>query len=254
MKNKSQTLGSVKKTFEIVRYLETRGKVGVSRIAEDLGYHKTTVHSHLRTLHSMGYVVKDDGEYELSLQFLKHGGKVRDRLPIFREGKEELETLASETGELANLAVEQNGQIVVILMIEGSNAIHDEAPMGKHTHIHCTAIGKAILAHYPEKRVHEFIDEQGMPKLTENTITDRETLFDRLNQIRERGFAIDNEEGRKGIKCIGAPIFGTEDKPVGALSITGPKTRLSDEAYHDNLSQKIMDVANVIEIKMEYRD
>jgi len=250
----SQTLGSVEKTFEIVRYLDTEGKVGVSKIAEDLGYHKATVHSHLRTLNSIGYVISDDGEYELSLQFLRHGGRVRNRLPLFREGKEEIKNLASKTGELANLGVIQNGRVVVIFMVEGEDAVHDEAPVGKHTHVHSTALGKSILAHYPEERVHEILDDRGMPELTENTITDREELFQQLKQVHERGFAIDEEEGRKGIKCIGAPIFGPDGDPVGAVSVTGPKTRLSDEIYHENISQTILDVANVIEVKLEYRE
>lgn len=250
----SQTLGSIEKTFDIIQYLDTEGKVGVSRIADELGYHKTTVHSHLRTLQALGYVISDNGEYELSLQFLKHGGRARNRLPLFTEGKEEIKNLANQTGELANLAVEQNGRIVVLFMVEGSDAVHDEAPVGKHTYMHTTALGKSILAHYPEERVHEILDDRGMRQLTENTITTKEALFDNLERVRERGFAIDEEEGQKGIKCIGAPIFGPRDEPVGALSITGPKTRLSDETYHENISQRVLDVANVIEVKLEYRE
>jgi len=254
MEGNSQTLSSVEKTFEILDYLDGEGRAGVSHVADALGYHKATVHSHLRTLHSIGYVIRDDGEYELSLQFLKNGGRVRNRLPLFREGKDEVENLATETGELANLGVEQNGRIVVVYMVEGANAAHDDAPMGKHTHVHSTALGKSILAHYREEQVNDILDERGMPALTDNTITDRDALFDQFQDVRERGFAVDEEEGRKGIKCIAAPIFGPGDEPVGALSITGPKTRLSDKTYFENISQQILDSANVIEVKLEYRE
>jgi len=170
----------------IIEQIRETGGAGVTELARRTDLHKSTVHSHLRTLVQCGYLVKEDDVYRLSLRFLAHGGRVRNDMEIYQGGVSVIRNLASESGELANLGGEENRKLVVIFMTEGENAVHDLAPAGKYTDMHSTAMGKAILAHLPRERTERIIERHGLPARTENTITDRAALSSELEQIPRR--------------------------------------------------------------------
>lgn len=247
-----QPLRSIEKSFTILERLQERNGARVTELADDLDMHKSTVHSHLRTLRACGYVIKAGDEYQRSLRFLQHGGHLRDQLDIFSSGADAVRELSQETGELANLGVEENGKCVIVYMAEGENAVHDGTPVGKYTDMHSTAIGKAMLAHMGREAVEAVIDEHGMPEHTEYTITDLDALFEELESIREQGYSIDRQEGNLGIKCIAAPVLDQADRPVGGVSITGPEKRLNNDDYHDTVVNKVLNTSNVIEVKLQY--
>lgn len=248
----ARTLGTIEKAFFIIEQIRETGGAGVTELARRTDLHKSTVHSHLRTLVQCGYLVKEDDVYRLSLRFLAHGGRVRNDMEIYQEGVSVIRDLASESGELANLGVEENGKLVVIFMTEGENAVHDRAPAGKYTDMHSTAMGKAILAHLPRERTERIIERHGLPARTENTITDRAALSSELEQIREDGFAIDDQEGHTGISCIAAPVLHDDGTPIGGVSVTGPTRKLEDDEYRHSITQQILKGANVIEVNIMY--
>lgn len=254
-KNDSKgTIGAVETAFEVVETLEKVDSMGVSEVAEKLGIPRSTAHIYLKTLESEGYVTNNSGQYCLSLRFLKHGGRARNRLKLYRAAKEHVDRLADETGEVGNLGAEERGQRVLVYKSEVQDAIYDNTPTGEYTNLHWTALGKAILAHLPPERADEIIDEYGLPEQTQHTITDRDELEDELEMIREQGYSVEDEERREGVVAIAVPIQDKEDpETVYAISISGPTKRIkSGSEANPEFIEDVQQAANVIELQYNH--
>lgn len=248
MEEETKTIGAVERSFEIIEKLEEFGSMGVSELAGELSTSKSTVYTHLNTLLQNGYVVKEsDGLYRLSCQFLRIGGMVRNRIPLFHQAKDEVDRLAGETGERTNLVIEEQGWTTCIYSVNPENSTDLSMSLGERRYLHATASGKAILAHFPSDRVAEIVERHGLPAFTDQTITSREQLERELETIRETGIAIDDEENIEGLCCIGAPIV-VEDTVLGSISISGPARRFNDQTRSEALREAVRDAANVVQI------
>ena len=244
---------SLETAFRILEALETLDAPGVTEVADEVGVAKSTVFDHLRTLEDNDFVVRTaDRGYEIGLRFLDYGGRVRSDMPLYEIGKVEVEKLADETGELVNLVVEEHGLGVYLDYVKGSNAINLDTYVGKREHLHNTAFGKAMLAFMPETRVDEIVAKHGFPQETERSVSNREELDERLERVRERGFAVDREERLAGLRCVAVPIKGGDDGVLGAVSISGPTSRLQDDRLLNELSNETMRTANILEINLTY--
>lgn len=228
---------------------ETEGRV--TELAKRLDISKSAVHNHLSTLEQHGYVVKEDDHYRLGLKFLDLGGSIRNGLRLFKVAEPEVKQLAEETGELANLMTEELGRGVYLYRSKGMDAVDMDTYIGMRKHLHATALGKAILSCFPEPRVREIIDRHGLPAVTENTITDPAALFEDLENIRQQGFAVDDEEATGGVRCIAAPVT-TDDRVLGSISISGPTSRLRGNRFDREIPDKVRSAANVIELNVKY--
>jgi DNA-binding IclR family transcriptional regulator len=246
-----QTIQAVERSFEIIEYLRTHGAATATEVSNELGYSSSTAHIHLKTLNEVGYVVRDDNEYSLGLRFLRAGTSVRERMPFFRAAKSEIDSLAEETGEGVGIAVEENGKRVSIYHARGADSVHDNAPIGEFTNMHWTALGKALLAYKDPAEVIAILDRHGMPKATEHTITDRDQLLEELEDTRDRGYSLETEERREGLRSIGLPVQ-ISDTTIGAISITGPVHRLTDNRIESALLDQLREAANVIEVNYRY--
>jgi DNA-binding IclR family transcriptional regulator len=224
----------------------------VTDIADRTGLPKSTVYNHLQTLLANQYVTRSGEGYRLGLRFLEHGGYTRDRMDIFQIAKGEIEDLATETGELVNLLVEEHGRGVYLYRERGEQAVTLDSYLGKRQGLHSTAFGKAMLAYMPDDRVHRILDRHGMPPRTERTITDRDDLFEELAEIRDRKFAYDDEESLEGLRCVASPILTQDSEVLGAVSVSGPISRLSGDRFDDEIPDLLRSTTNVIEINMTY--
>ena len=243
---------AVQTMFRVVDGLRDLEQAGVSELAQHLGLPKSTAHVYLKTLEDEGYAINEDGRYRPSLRFLELGGEIRQQLPIFQAVRAQIHDLSAETGEVANLGIEEGGKRVLLYSSEPSGGVFDNSPVGQYTRMHWTALGKALLAQFPDERVHEIVDRHGLPRATEHTITDRDELFAELERIRDRGFSIEDEERREGIKALAVKIQYDEDpSPVAAVSISGPKRRIGEEDY-DELLDAIRNAVNVTEIRFKH--
>lgn len=250
----TRTLQSVERALDIIDVLaEAAEPLGVTDLSEHIDLPTSTLYVHLQTLYEKNYVVKDDGKYRLSLRFLHHGGQLRERIPVYSHGRSVARDLSKETGELVNLAVEEDGRGAVIFMSRGEDTAVDMAPVGKYAYLHQPAYGKAILAEFSHEKVDEVIEKWGLRAVTANTITSRDALHAELEESRERGYTIERDEGDVGISCIGASICNESGNPVGAISATIPSNKLRDETVESQLSQKILNAANIIELKIKQR-
>lgn len=238
--------------FGIIEFLKTNPGAGVSKIAEELGVANSTVHAHLSTLREQEYVIKRGTNYELSLRFLELGNQTRKNCVLDPIAKAALQTLAEETGEIAWLMTEQNGWAVHLWKEMGRSGIQTHGQIGSHSHMHCLAGGKAMLAHLPRSRVLEIIERRGLPAKAKNTITDPDELFDELQTVRERGCAFNDEEVERGLRCVGAPIIVENDGVVGAISVCGPAQRVTEERHETEIREKLLGCTNEIELRITH--
>lgn len=248
------TLEGVEKSFEIIAAIQNLGSVGVTELADHLGIPASTTQIHLNTLRNGGYVIKDEGEYRLGLKFLEHGGYARRRIDLYRAAKSHINGLAEETGEAANLGVAENGRRVLIYKSESpSDAIYDNAPTGERTHLHWTALGKALLSGMPDERIERIVDRHGLPAKTEHTITEEDRLFEEIATIRRRGYSIEDQDRRKGILAVGVPIDEEgADGVAGAICVSGPRSRFWDDGIDPEIVDAVENTANVVQLQYNH--
>ncbi|WP_101295839.1 IclR family transcriptional regulator [Halegenticoccus soli] len=253
-----RTVKSAETTLEIIETLRRLDGAGVSEIAEHVNRSVGTVHTYLATLRQRGYVVQEGNSYRLSFHFVALGEHVRNRSDLYRAGKEEIDRLATETGECAHLIVEQNGYEVSLYEAFGEHAVgmkfyvqNREAP---REHLQCTASGKVILAHLPDRRIREIIDRLDFVPRTPNTITDEETLLETLERVRERGFALNDEEEIQGMRAVAAPITDRDNTLLGAVSLSAPVRRIREDVFRKEIPERVVQAANVIEVNLQTAD
>lgn len=245
-------LGTVNRSFDIIRALEALEGAGVTELAEEIGLSKGAVHTHLNTLRANDVVVKDENVYRLGLRFITFGEFVKRQRSLYEAGQDEIDELAESTGEYAHLMVEERGRGFHIYKGRGENAVgqsYHDWNLQKADHLHYSAAGKSILSCLDPDHVHDIFDTYGLPKRTEQTITDRAELFDELELIQNRGYAINDEEEIEGLRAVGAPI--ETDDEIGAVSVSGPVSRMKEEWFINELPEQVMQSANVIELNVE---
>lgn len=243
---------SVDTAFDVLEALRDDDGITVTALADRCDCSKSTIHAHLRTLRDRGYVVRDDDGYHLGLQFLDLGNSARSRFHLYREARPEIDRLVEETGERVQLMVEEQGMGTYIYQSQSERAITTDSHTGTRVHLHSTAVGKAYLAFLPVGRVHDIIDERGLPAVTENTITDRDEFLDELDRVRERGVAFNDEERITGMRAIGAPITDENGEATAGVSLSAPTTRLSGDRLETELPDALKQIARVISIKSTY--
>ncbi|MFC6765294.1 IclR family transcriptional regulator [Natrinema soli] len=251
MTGRTSTMSSVLRAFTV---LETLGEVngaGPSELAALLDIPKSTAHAYLRTLAETGYVINDGGEYRLSYRFLKTGSQIKHQNGLFQVSEEFLKDLAEQTGELVSLAVEQSGQAVILHKTFGERSLELGIYAGMTIPLHTNATGKVILAHLPDERTDEIIETRGLAQVTDETITDEGTLRAELDEIRERGYAVDWNQQVTGMGLIAAPIL-VDGRLDGAIGIVSPTGRIRNDSYQRTLLQKLQETIDSITIKHRY--
>jgi len=253
MEETTEHIQSTGMSFRVLEQIKKAGQVTVSELAEALDRPKSTVHRHLSTLVHLGYVRKENNEYRLSLQFLDFGDRAREQYVLHSVVKPEVDELVEDTGERAQVMVEENSFGTYIYQRTGDRAIKTDSHVGKQVYLHSVASGKAYLAELPEERVHEVLDDAGLPAVTSNTITERDELLAELETVRERGYAFNDEENGMGVRAVGAPICRDDDGSViGSISFAAPKTRLHGELYRKTIPERVSDIATVLGVKVTY--
>ena len=248
--NAPRLLETVSRACDVIAVLDELDGAGVTEVATRLDISKSSAYSYLKTLENRQYVVQNGDTYRLSLEFLYLGNTVRYRNPLFVHGKDVVEQLAEETDEFAHLMCEQHGLERNVYKVAGANAVGGDYHAAKERradYLHFTATGKAVLAHLPDERVASIVDRYGLAAKTPNTITDPTALREELAAVRERGYAINDEEEVVGIRAVGAPIMAPDGTVLGALSLSGPTSRFTDEFCSETLPELVIERANVIE-------
>jgi len=245
-------VNAVETTLRIAEALQDHERIGVTDLADEVGLPRSTVFNHLKTLEQNEYVVNEGGSYRLGCRLLKLGAKARSYHDVHEVARKRVDGLANETGEISALLVEEHGLGVFLHRAEGEQAVHIDSYVSQRIFLHGAALGKAILASLPRDRVVDIIERRGLPALTENTITDREVLFDELDRIAERGVAFDDQERLSGLRSVAVPIFNEDDTVAGAVSLAGPTNRVQGDRFRESFPAKLSDIKNVIELDLRY--
>ena len=145
--------------------------------------------------------------------------------------------MGSEPGNIAPFC-----RIPYIEKIEGQGPIQISSAIGRRMGVHCTSLGKAILAQLPEEKLQTIFTGHKLPQRTPNTITSVQLLQDDLSRTKERGYSFDDEENELGIRCLGAPIFNHRGEVMYAVSISGPRDRVSLDTI-EQLAEKLKQAA-----------
>jgi DNA-binding IclR family transcriptional regulator len=245
----SHLVKTARTTIRILEILMEQNGATVTEISDHLDLSTSSIHNYLRTLEHEGYVVRSGDTYDVALSFLNLGGYARDRQRIYEVAKPELRMLAKDTGEVTSLMVEEHGYGYFLYRAQGSRAVPTNTYIGQRVYLHCTAMGKAILAHLPTERVEEILDRRGLPRMTANTITDRDELLLELDRIREAGVAHDREEWIDGIRSTAVPILST-GRVRGSIGISGPASRMSSDHRKTHVAKRLESAASVIEVQL----
>lgn len=250
----SNRVKAVERAFEFLREIRDRGGAAAGDLAESLDVSKSTAYNHLSTLADEGYVVKEDDEYRLGLRLISFSNAVQEDHRLYEAARLEVDDLVERTGERCQVMAEENGRGIYLYQATGRRSLSTDSRIGTSVDLHSTAIGKAMLAFQPQETVEAVLDRDGLPRRTDNTITDREAFLAELEEVREREVAFDDEEGFDGMRCVAAPIRETDGRAVGSISLSGPTTRVQGERFESELPELVRGTARTIEIKYRFAD
>ncbi len=166
--------------------------------------------------------------------------------------REQIRALADETGEVVHFGAQERGRVVYLEKAKGNSAVQTKSTIGGRMPMHSTGLGKAILSTLPPETVDRIVEEHGLEQRTEHTITSADELTDELEATAARGYSIDDEENIPGVRCIGMVVSVPETEVIGAVSISGPSQRMTDERLETELQPTIAQAANVIEVNSLY--
>jgi len=225
----SPSSSAVERALTILELIATKpGSVGVGEIAKELGLAKSTTHRLLESLKNKQFIEQNESleKYDIGIKAIEVGMSGLINWNIVDIAAPYLKQLASDLNETCFLAVYDEGEIVYVYKAEGNQSVTTNAQLGTRKNIHCTSLGKAIVSNYHIEKVEEILNEKGMEKFTENTITDKQLYFEELSNVRQQGYAIDDEEIEDGLTCYAVPIFNYTGNAIAAISVAGPTERM----------------------------
>jgi DNA-binding IclR family transcriptional regulator len=201
----------------------------LAEVAGALSVSRATAFRILASLQSRGYVehVRAERVYRIGYAVRALASK-SDTSSVLRLAGPAMAELRAATGETVNLALILRGKIAYAAILDGVHALRMQAAVGEEVAVHTTAIGKAVLAALPPDRWESLLPPEPYPALTPRSITGRRGLAESVAAARECGYAVDDEENEAGAACIGAVILGGDGYPLGALSISGPASRMPE--------------------------
>lgn len=224
---------AVVKTLRILEELSAVDNRGVTKIAGEAGMSKATTFRFLSTLEREGYVRqdRDNGTYSLTLKLFEVASLVRQRRTRLDDIHPLLQDLAEDTGETVHLATMEQDHLVYLDKIESNRALKVSmtSRVGRAAPLHCTAIGKVLLAHQDPNTQGDLLRRISLDRYTPTTITTQELLKEELKQIAGAGVALDKEEHEEGVYCIAAPIQNSQGEVRAAVSISMPSVRITPE-------------------------
>ncbi len=226
------TVQSVERTFDVLEVLAaTPDDFGILDLSNRVGLHPSTVHRLLATLVHRGYARQDHktGRYSLGSRTLSLGRAFRDHSAIRAEAHPFLQRLMEASGETANLSILDRNEAVYIDQVQCPRIVRIFAEIGRRVPLHSTGCGKVLLAYMEAAERNRIIAEQGLRASTHQTITSLRELERALTEVRRCGFAVDDEEQDEGVRCVAGPVRDHTDKVIGAVSLSGPTNRLTQD-------------------------
>jgi DNA-binding IclR family transcriptional regulator len=227
---RTYTVKSLVKALNILELLSEGDESAytLTQLSRHLQLHITTVHRLLANLVSHGFVEEAPGSsgYQLSFKVLRMGLRVLDRLEFRRVAEPLLQGLHLETQESVHLAILQGTAAITIKEYGSPEAMDMKVPLGEAMPLHCTGVGKILLAYQGRASLGQVARTSGLPRFTPHTITNLANLRKELELIREQGYAVDQEEVVEGLRSVAGPVFDHTGHVIAAFGIAAPASRL----------------------------
>ena len=215
---------TTQRTVEILKLVSKNPEgITLDEICEKLSLPKTSAYDIVTTLAEMGMVNVDRGQrqrYTIGLTAYRIGINYTNNLDFISVTEPELRAFAKTVGKTVFFGVRSDHEVVYICKAEPENPIITTATVGSKNPMHCTSLGKAILAYSDPETQAQVIPRIRFTRKTEQTIQDKETFLKELEKVREQGYALDARELEEHMECVGAPVFGPDGSVIGAISVS----------------------------------
>lgn len=246
-------LESPKKMLEIIDYIVRHPKkVTVSEVSQEFGMSVSNAYKYMKVLENYGIVIKNpDKSYIPGFKLVEYGSIILKRITLRDIAHPHLVDLMVKTNQTIHLVLKEGNWGIYIEKMESAESLSMISKIGMRMPLYSTGFGKAILAFLSEEEIKKYLREVELKRRTENTIVDPVEFLEELNKIRERGYSIDNEENEYGIKCVGAPIFDHDGKPIAAVSVSGSANKITLEWIEEN-AKYVLECAKKISKKLGY--
>jgi IclR family KDG regulon transcriptional repressor len=251
---KSYNVRAVERAVQILSSFDNEhAEQGVSEIAQTTGLHKATAHRIIMTLFNSGFLERTaDGEkFRLGLRMVELGLGALRRLDVRRAAYPYMQKLVDDFQEICTLGVFDRGQVLYVEVVHSNHSLTIAARVGRHLPAHCTASGKVLLAFLPTEVVEPILNGP-LAVYTEKTITSADQLREELKAVRQRGYALADEEFEVGIWAISAPIRDIDGLVIAALSIPFPTNRLRRERIPE-IAHALLEAANAVSTHVQAR-
>jgi len=219
-----------------------------------LKLHKNNVFRLLATLESRGYIEQNRAteNYRLGLKSLELGQTFIKQMGLLRQAKPILERIVRDCNETAYVAIFKDGFIVYLDVVETDLTVRVVSRVGSRLPAYCTAAGKVHLAQMSDEEIDALYSAKELKAYTPTTLTSKAALKDALKSVTEHGYAIDNEELDPGVRCVAAPIRDYTRRIVGAVSISGPSMRLTDERMEKELIPLVKETSEELSTRLGF--
>ena len=207
---------------------ESQAPLSLAEICRRMNLHKSTAHRSLMVLERSALIERTpENRFRLGLKLYELGNRAVEQIDLRARVYPFFRRLAMDVLETVHLGVLQKTSVVYLDKVEPNRRICMSSKIGSSNPVYCTSLGKAMLAFQPEETIAKIVSSIRFTRYTPKTLCSREKLFEHLETVRRRGYAVDDEEIELGVRCIGAPIFNEDRWAIAAVSISGPTSRVT---------------------------
>jgi IclR family transcriptional regulator, acetate operon repressor len=223
------SLESIDRMIAVLNALESAHDQSLEQVARGSGLSESTALRYLMSLAKHDFVERNarTGSFRLGLRLFRLGTLAVDRRDVVNLARPAMEFMLKTFGESVNLATRQQGNIVLISVLDSPNPVRKGSRVGETDVWHATSLGKALMAAMPAAEAKAILAGVTLTGFTPNTMTTTEAIFRDLQAARTRGYSIDDEEAVEGLRCVGAAIRDHDGNATYAMSVSGPKSRMS---------------------------
>jgi DNA-binding IclR family transcriptional regulator len=210
---------------------ESNQPLSLAEICQRMHLHKSTAHRSLMVLERSALIERThENRYRLGLKLYELGNRAVEQIDLRARVHPFFRKLSNQVNETVHLSVLQRATVVYLDKVEPNRRVWMSSKIGTSNPVYCTAMGKAMLAFQPPDVAEQILQKIRFTRFTTKTLNTREALVKSLDRVRRRGYAIDDEEMEVGVRCVGAPIFNEDRRPIAAVSVSGPASRITAQS------------------------